>query len=124
MTVFFALAVTIPAAVTLTDERRRRITRVFREAIEHSVKTGRLAAQEAEIDQTQFTRQLEMTEGSLKRLAMQPDTFWQWLGVTIAAEFGMPAEAQRAARLALASVGLKRMARAKALPAAAKERAS
>jgi hypothetical protein len=112
MTALFALAVVVPATVTLTDDQRRRVVRAVREAIQLSKQTMRQAAQEAEIDQAQFQRQIEMAEGSLKRLAMQPEAFWQWLGVTIAAEFGMPADAKRAARLALASMGLKRMARA------------
>ncbi len=100
----------------LTDVRRRRVSRVLRDAIALSQQTMLRAAQEAEIDQAQFTRQIDLEAGALKRLAMQPDAFWQWLSVTIAAEFGMPAEAKRAARLALASVGLKRMARMSAQP--------
>lgn len=112
----FALAVAIPAVVVLSDDRRRRVSRVMRDAVVLSKQTMRQAAQEAEIDQAQFTKQIELTEGSLKRLAMQPDAFWQWLAVTITGEFGMPTEAKRAARLALASLCLKRMARA-ALPA-------
>jgi hypothetical protein len=74
-----------------------------RDAIQLSKQTMRQAAQEAEIDQAQFQRQIEMAEGSLKRLAMQPASFWQWLGVTIAAEFGIPAEVEQATRLARAS---------------------
>ena len=105
--------------VSLTDDRRRRVTRVLRSAVESTpeLRTMRRASQEAEIDQPQFQRQLEMTEGSLKRLAMQPDAFWQWLAVAIAVEFGIPREAQRAARLALASMGRKRMMRAALVPA-------
>lgn len=116
MTALFALAVAAPAIIALSDDRRRRVARVMRDAVVLSKQTMRQAAQEADVDQAQFTRQIELSEGTLKRLAMQPDAFWQWLAVTIAAEFGMPAEAKRAARLALASFGLKRMARA-ALPA-------
>jgi hypothetical protein len=100
MTALFALACVVPAAVTLDDERRRQIVRVFRDAITLSKQTMRMASQEAEIDQAQFQRQIEMEQGSLKRLAMQPDTFWQWLAVTIAAEFGVPMEVEHGARLA------------------------
>src|SRR6185436_9732916 len=101
-----------PVLVTLSDDRRRRIAMAFRDAIRLSNQTMRQAAQEAEMDQAQFQRQIEMTEGTLKRLAMQPEAFWQWLGVTVSAEFGLPVEAQRAAKLAFATRGLKRMARA------------
>jgi len=100
-----------PVLVTLSDDRRRRIAMALRDAIRLSNQTMRQAAQEAEMDQAQFQRQIEMTEGTLKRLAMQPEAFWQWLGVTVSAEFGLPVEAQRAAKLAFATRGLKRQAR-------------
>lgn len=106
----------IGVGVTLTEAQRRRVSGVLREAIALSKQTMLRASQEAEINQAQFTRQIDLIDGSLKRLAMQPDAFWQWLAVAIAREFGMPSEAKRAARLALATVGLKRMARAN-LPA-------
>ncbi len=104
--------------VALTDARRRRVARMFREALDASQPTMLRAAQDAEIDQAQFTRQIDLEAGTLRRLAMQPDAFWQWLAVAIMDEFGMPAKAKRAARLALATFGLKRMARmsAPALP--------
>lgn len=97
--------------VLLCDARSRRITATIRDAIRLSDSTMRQAAQEAEIDQAQFQRQIELVEGSLKRLGMQRDAFWQWWAVMIAEEFGMPRIAQRAARMALASAGRRRMAR-------------
>ena len=104
----FALGV---LAVALTDARSRLITATLRDAIRLSDSTMRQAAQEAEIDQAQFQRQIELVEGSLKRLGMQRDEFWQWWAVTIADAFGMPRVAQRAARMALATAGRRRMAR-------------
>lgn len=97
--------------VVLSEARSRRITGTVRAAIRLSDSTMRQAAQEAEIDQAQFQRQIELVEGSLKRLGMQRDEFWQWWAVTIAEEFGMPRVAQRAARMALASAWRRRMAR-------------
>ncbi len=97
--------------VTLTDARRRRVARALRTAVALSQQSMLRASQEAEISQAQFTRQIDLDEGTLRRLAMQPDAFWQWLSVTICEEFGMPSEAKRAARVALATLGLKRMAR-------------
>jgi hypothetical protein len=66
------------------------------------------AAQEAEIDQAQLTRQFQLVEGSHKRLAMQPRAFWQWYAVTLTAEFGLPIETKRAARLRAATLGAAR----------------
>jgi hypothetical protein len=102
----------VMGTVAFNDGVRRRHARLLREAIRLAGLTMTRASQEAELDQAQFTRQAEMHEGSLKRLAMLPSAFWQWYAVVLAAEFGMPIEAQRAAKLALASVGRKRMARA------------
>src|SRR6185436_15716571 len=100
-----------PVLVTLSDDHRRRIAMAIRDAIRLSNQTMRQAAQEAEIDQAQFQRQIEMAEGTLKRLAMQPEAFWQWFGITLSQSFGLPVEAQRAAKLAFATRGLKRQAR-------------
>jgi hypothetical protein len=115
----FVAAVT----VTFTDERRRRIAEMLRDAIRLSKQTMSQASQEAEIDQAQFQRQIEMTEGSLKRLAMQPDACWQWLGVSIAAQFGIPEDAKRALLLEQASTGVKRMQRMDAIEAQDRRRA-
>jgi hypothetical protein len=100
------------ATVVLSDDLRRTHERALRTAIQLSGSTMRLAAQEAEIDQAQFTRQIQLAEGSLKRLAMQPKRFWQWYAVALAQEFGIPVEARRAGKLAVAALGRKRMARA------------
>ncbi len=89
-------------AVVLTAEMQRRHERVLRNAILKSGQTMQQAAMEAGIDQGQFTRQIQFAEGSLKRLAMQPATFWQWLAVEIAAEFGLPAEVETAGKLSRA----------------------
>jgi hypothetical protein len=97
--------------VALTDEMRRRHERVLRRALELSGATMQQAAQEAGIDKAQFTRQIQLIEGSLKRLAMQPVAFWQWYAVVLTEAFGLPSEAKRAARLALAIMGRKHMAR-------------
>jgi hypothetical protein len=102
--------------VALTDELRRRHERALRDAIHLSGSTMLQASQEAEIDQAQFTRQIQLLEGSHKRLAMQPRAFWRWYAVTLTSEFGLPTEAKRAARLALAAIGRKHMA-PMALPA-------
>jgi hypothetical protein len=96
---FCALAV----SVCLTADLQRRHERVLRNAISKSGQTMLQAAQEAEIDKGQFTRQIQMIEGSHKRLAMQPIAFWQWLAVEIVSEFGLPKELETAARLQAAS---------------------
>jgi len=83
----------------LTAELQRRHERVLRAAIAKSGQTILQAAQEAEIGQPQFTRQLQGLEGTLKRLQMQPAAFWQWFAVELAQEFGLPEEVETAARL-------------------------
>ncbi len=86
-------------AVCLTTDLQRRHEKILREAIAKSGQTMLQASQEAEIDKGQFTRQIQMIEGSHKRLAMQPVAFWQWLAVAIVAEFGLPQELETAGRL-------------------------
>lgn len=96
---------------TVSEDDRRRHEQAIRNAIRLAGMTMLRAAQEAEIDQAQLTRQIRLVEGTLKRLAMQPRAFWQWYAIELMSAFGLPAEARRAMRLALASVGLHRMAR-------------
>jgi hypothetical protein len=96
ITVMVAVAV---AAVALTPDLQRRHERVLRNAIAKSGQTVQQAAMEADIDQGQFTRQLQLAEGSHKRLAMQPIAFMQWLAVEITREFGLPAEIETGAAL-------------------------
>ena len=86
-------------AVALGPDAQRRHERILRAAIAKSGQTMLQAAQEAEIDKGQFTRQVQLIEGSHKRLAMQPDEFWQWFAVEITREFGLPAELETATRL-------------------------
>ena len=86
-------------AVCIGPDAHRRHERILRAAIAKSGQTMLQAAQEAEIDKGQFTRQIQLVEGSHKRLAMQPKEFWQWFAVEIAREFGLPAELETAARL-------------------------
>ena len=93
----------ILVTVCLTPDLQRRHERVLRNAIAKSGQTMLQASQEAEIDKGQFTRQIQMLEGSHKRLAMQPIAFWQWLAVEIVQEFGLPSELHAAARLHAAS---------------------
>jgi hypothetical protein len=90
---------TMLVGVALTADMKRRHEKVLRNAIVRSGQTFQQAAAEAEINQAQFTRQLQLEEGSHKRLAMQPVTFWQWLAVEITREFGLPAEVETGAKL-------------------------
>ena len=76
-----------------------RHSRILRDTIAKTGRTVLRAAQDAEISHQQFLRQIEMQEGSHKRLAMQPKEFWQWYAVLLAKEFGLPAELETAARL-------------------------
>lgn len=86
-------------AMAFSPDTQRRHERILRRAIVRSVETMQRASQEAEIDKAQFTRQVQMLEGSHKRLAMLPDDFWRWYAVEIASEFGLPAELDTARRL-------------------------
>jgi hypothetical protein len=95
--------------VALTEEVRRLHERILRDAVRLSGGTMLSAAQEAEIDQAQFTRQVQLLEGSHKRLAMQPRAFWQWYAVAIVNALGLPRDVRRAAHLQLAALGRKRM---------------
>ena len=86
-------------AVVIGPDVQRRHERILRNAIARSGSTVLRAAQEAEIGHPQFTRQIQLIEGSHKRLAMQPVEFWQWFAVEITREFGLPAELETAGRL-------------------------
>lgn len=114
MTVVGYAVASLAGAVTLTDDLRRTHERLLRDAVRLSGGTMTLAAQEAEIDQAQFTKQFQMLEGSHKRLAMQPPDFWRWYALAILHEFGLPAEmtlatrAKRMAKMALSSPERKR----------------
>lgn len=94
-----SLLATVVGAVVLTDDLRRQHTRALRDAIQRSGSTMLRAAQEAEIDQSQFTRQVDMLEGTHKRLAMQPVAFWQWYALALFAAFGPPDELCHVVRL-------------------------
>lgn len=98
--------------ITLTDERRRQIANLFWDAFRHNDQSPGSAAIEAERDRRQFARQVDGHEGSMPSFMRQPDTFWQWLGVAILDEFGLPRELERAAQLRRMVKGRKRMARA------------
>ena len=91
-------------AVVLTGDLRLTHERLLRNALAKSGSSPLRAAQEAEMDKGQFTRTIQMIEGSHKRLAMQPREFWQWYAVEIAAAFGLPAELDTAKRLERAAV--------------------
>jgi hypothetical protein len=91
--------IVLVVAVVLTSDLRLTHERILRNALAKSGSTVLRAAQEAEMDKGQFTRTIQLIEGSHKRLAMQPVEFWQWFAVEIAAEFGLPAELQTATRL-------------------------
>jgi fructoselysine-6-P-deglycase FrlB-like protein len=114
-----AFASSLLVGVALSDELRRLHERLVRDALRLSGATMLSASQEAEINQAQFTKQIQMLEGTHKRLAMQPVEFWQWYAVALADAFGMPRELRRAARLDRAVRGRKKhMARAAMAPAA------
>ena len=88
-------------AVVLAPDVQRRHERILRAAILKSGQTMLQASQEAAIDKGQFTRQVQLIEGSHKRLAMQPDAFWRWYGLLLLHEFGMPVEVETAVQLSL-----------------------
>jgi fructoselysine-6-P-deglycase FrlB-like protein len=113
------IASTVLVGVALSDELRRLHERILRDAVRLSGATMLSASQEAEINQAQFTKQIQMLEGTHKRLAMQPVEFWQWYAVALADAFGMPRELRRAARLDRAVRGRKKhMAQAHIAPQA------
>ncbi len=86
-------------AMAFCPDTARRHERILRTAIAKSGQTVQQAAAEAEISQAQFTKQLQLLEGSHKRLAMQPVEFWRWYAVEITREFGLPEELETAGRL-------------------------
>lgn len=97
--------------VALTEDRKRRITRLLRDTWTHSRMLMKQAAAEAGRNQSQVQRQIEFKEGSLATLARQPDPWWQWLSVNAACEFGTPKELRRAQQLQRIALRQKRMAR-------------
>jgi hypothetical protein len=102
----------IPIAVALTDDRRRKCERVLRAAIRYSdVENLRRAAQETERDERHVARQLAGESGSIRLLMMLPDSFWQWLGVATAQEWGVPKEVKRALLLRRVAMTHKRQLR-------------
>lgn len=114
----------VPCCVTVAvdDDLRRTHERLWRDALRHAGVTLRQASQEAEIDQSQLTRLIAAHEGPQRRLQMQPLDVWRWYGLLLVQEFGLPKEVRRSARLALAVIGRKRMARMRA-PESARRRA-
>jgi hypothetical protein len=94
----------------LTDDKRRVHERILRDAV-GMCGTLDQAAREADIDPKQFSRQLALMEGSHRRLAMQPDEFFQWLAVFYAAHFGLPRKVKEAYRLHRRSLAYRRMAK-------------
>lgn len=64
-----------------------------------------------DMDRAQLHRQLH-GEGhvSLTRLTMLPVSFWRWYAVLLAAEFGLPLEVRRAAKMTLARLNDRRRA--------------
>jgi hypothetical protein len=86
---------------------------VVKRALELSGLTTEKAALWMEMDKSQLHRQLQ-GEGhlSLTRMVQLPVAFWAWFGLLLVEECGLPREAQRAARVVLALLGRKRMAKA------------
>lgn len=107
--IFFTIPV---GGVTLTDDRRRKVARIYREAIAHGYESFDQSAQEAERDRRQFARQIDGLEGSQGSFMRQTDRFWQWLGLLLVTEFGLPREARLAAKLRPIRAQRKQMARA------------
>lgn len=107
-----ALLCVFIVGITLTDDRRRRHERMLRAALRHADLTLSQSAQEATCDVSRFKRELAGVEGTLRHLFSQPDRFFQWYAVELVRVFGVPQEARRVATLALAAMGLKRMAAA------------
>jgi hypothetical protein len=81
-----------PAAVAMTDAVRRLHASLLRHASDLAYHSQGRAAQEADLDQAQWRRQIDQIEGTHKRLAMQSDEWWQWYAVVIAQHFGVPGE--------------------------------
>lgn len=99
-------------AVALSVDRRDRHAKLLREAISKAGQTLDQSAREAEMDIAQFRRQVDLVEGSHKRLVMQPDRFWQWYGLVILLQYGLPKELRLARKLSRVLVEEKRMAKA------------
>ncbi len=97
--------------IAVSDDVRRQHETMLRNALEHAHLTMQQASAEAEINQAQFTRQIQGLEGSLKRLWMLPPVFWQWYALELLAFYGLPTLVQRAARAAFGWFALKRMRR-------------
>lgn len=97
--------------VPLTDDRRRRFAKMLRASLRQADLTLDQGAQEAERNVRQFARQINGEEGSIPSLMRQPDTFWRWLGVEIASEFGIPQLARRAMLLRRVTVDRRRQLR-------------
>lgn len=85
--------------VALTDERKRRFERIFRNTLADARLTLSQGAQEAEKDISQFKRILACVERHLDPLTKQDDPFWQALGENLIAEFGISRRARLAAKL-------------------------
>ena len=97
--ILLIVSILLCLAVVIGPDAQRRHERILRNAIAKAGQPVLQAAQEADISQAQFTRQLQMLEGSHKRLAMQPVEFWQWYGLAILQEFGLPKEVETAGRV-------------------------
>lgn len=90
-----------------------RVLTVVKRALSMSDLTLEKAALWMGQDRAHLHRQLS-GDGhlSLARMAQLPVTFWMWFGLLLVEEYGLPKEAQRAARVALTVLGRKKMAKA------------
>jgi hypothetical protein len=98
-------------AIPLTEDRKRQCAKVLRDSLRLADLTLDRAALEAERNARQVARQIAGEEGSLTTLYAQPDTFWRWLAISIAQEFGLPKEVRRAGLLRRVVIGHKRQLR-------------
>lgn len=85
--------------VALTDERRRRHRKVYRDALRLADLTLDQAARECERDVRQVGRWFDVTEGTLPHLAKLPDKFFAWLGLRLYHEYGPVEEIETAAAM-------------------------
>lgn len=99
------------ALVTLTDDRKRRLQRVFRNSLLDARMTLDQGAREAEKDVRQYARQLSGEERGLDAITKQPDTYLRELGLNLLVEFGIPKRARLAAKLRTFTIGTRRQLR-------------
>lgn len=104
--------------ISVDEEMRRAFVTRLRRAIEHAGLNDQQAAMYMGLTPSRWSDQCAGRENiSFSRLMLLPAAVHRWHGLLLVQDLGLPMEVRRAARVAMAVSGAKRMARIQKLRA-------